>query len=320
LEFKIGSNVFSVVIKYLKSFFVKKAKIWLLQGKLISFLLITFILLPVFIFLFKIPFVFSQLESIFEFLSSTRWLEVLYLTILQAGLSTFLSVVLGVFGALGLFYFSHYKYKWLLELFCLLPALLPPLIVVLAWVNVSESFFSFNFSFYSVLLAHILMNIGLVSVFISRLMSYQSGLLSFWAYLNGFSRWFFLRILLVEWRKDIVLISLLVFSFCFTSFSVPLLVGGLSGQTLEVFIAEKLKNPATWPEAMILFFIETIFIFICFRWFYVYTTGSNSCLNYIKTWLLSYFPFSILPIFHALLIFTAFFDISLLIVPFFLDG
>ena len=263
-----------------------------------SVFLIALVLFPVLVFLFKIP--------LLRFPSSSQWFEVLFSTLLQAGLSASLSVLFGLFGSLGLCCaFPKYIKKGVVEIVCLLPALLPPLVSVLAWVNVSEFFFHFPFSFYSVLAVHVLMNAGLVSVFFSRLFCTQTGDLPAWAFLHGISRWQFLRkILFFELRKDVVLIFLLIFSFCFTSFSIPLLVGGVSGQTLEVFIAEKLKNPFTWPEAMTLFLVETVFIFIFFSLLYGYKEKNVQIRDKKKKlYLLPCFPFIVLPVLPSLLIF-----------------
>ena len=269
----------------------------------LSVIIIALVLFPVFIFIFKIP--------LLRFPPSSEWINVLLFTLLQAGLSAVLSVFFGIFGALGLCCFFHYKYKWVLELFCLLPALLPPLVSVLAWINFSENFFSFPFSFFCVLVVHILMNIGLSSVFFSRLFYSQTGSLSAWAFLHNVSRFPFLRkILFFELKKDVVLVFLLVFSFCFTSFSVPLLVGGVSGQTLEVFIAEKLKDPVTWPEAMTLFMIETFFIFLFFALLYG-RIGKKEEFTQKKhqLYLLPCLPFLILPVLPAALVFFGLGDV-----------
>ena len=268
------------------------------SGSIGGLLLITLTVFPVFVFLLKIP--------LLRFPDSPLWFPVLCSTLLQAGLSAVFSVLLGIFGALGLCcVFPKCIKKGVVEIFCLLPALLPPLVSVLAWVNVSEVFFPFPFSFSSVLLVHVLMNVGLVSVFFFRLFQTQTGYLPDWAFLHGLSRWRFLKVILFfEFKKDVILIFLLIFSFCFTSFSVPLLVGGVSGQTLEVFIAEKLKDPFTWPEAMALFFIETVFIFIFFSLLYgrkeKYTSQKN---RQKRLYLLPCWPFIILPVLPSLLVF-----------------
>ncbi|MDE0119549.1 MAG: hypothetical protein OXM55_06025 [Bdellovibrionales bacterium] len=301
-----------------------------------SFFLMALVLFPVFVFLFKVP--------LLQFPASSEWFEVFISTLLQAGLSAFFSVLLGIFGALGLCAFSNipnrYRKKrnlqrpslplgenkktpgksktdWNsikkkgLELFCLLPALLPPLIPVLAWINVFEFFYHFPFSFYSVLAIHICMNVGFTSVFFFRLFQNQTGSLPAWAFLHGVSRLYFLKkILFFEFRKDIILIFLLIFSFCFTSFSVPLLIGGVSGQTMEVFIAEKLKDPATWPEAMALFTIETVFIFIFFILLYGREEKEVRIVKQTEPlYLLPCLPFLILPVLPSLLIFLGLGDV-----------
>ena len=234
----------------------------------LSKLLIALILCPFFVFLYK--------STTLRLPPSSEWFSVFLSTFAQAGLSALLSLLLGVAGALGLCAFPsaspsklHTKTGFInlpaIQLFCLLPALLPPLVTGLAYINVSEWFFRFPFSFYTVLSVHVLMNMGLVSVFFSRLLNQQASPLSAYAFGHGANRWLFLKTLLFfELRKDLLLLFLLVFSFCWTSFSVPLLVGGTHGQTIEVFIAEKLKDPATWPEAMALFALETSLVFVFF--------------------------------------------------------
>ena len=269
----------------------------------LSFILVALVLFPVFMFVFKI--------SMLRFPISSDWFNVLLFTLLQASLSALFSIFFGIFGALGLCAFSHYKYKWFLELFCILPALLPPLVSVLAWVNFSENFFHFPFSFSFVLVVHVLMNVGLVSVFFSRLFYSQTGNLSTWAFLHNISRFEFLRkILFFEFRKDVVLIFLLIFSFCFTSFSVPLLVGGVSGQTLEVFIAEKLKDPMTWPEAMTLFIIETFFIFLFFTLLYGRMEKKGQLVQgQHQLYLLPALSFLVLPVLPSILVFFGLGDV-----------
>ena len=228
----------------------------------LSLTLIVLLLLPVLVFFFKLPSL--------QWINSEEWMNVLGNTGIQATISALLSVLLGIPGALGLMAFSRSKYMRLLECFCLLPAVLPPLVTVLAYVNVFEWFGGrFSFSIISVILMHILINTGLASVFLYHLFSTQSPHLSSWVYLSKISRWRFLKVLLLhEYSMNLILLLILIGSFCFTSFSVPLLVGGVNGQTLEVLIAEKLKNPTHWSEALTLFGIQFLFLFILFTSLY----------------------------------------------------
>ncbi len=234
----------------------------------LSFLLIFLILCPVLVFFFKVSFL--------QWPDHREWLSVLFWTFIQAFFSSVFSILFGIPGALGLCVLPKSR-LWIYEGIYILPAMLPPLVAVLSWVNFVEFFTRFPFGFFSIGGIHVLINMGLVSVFLSRMMSFQSGL-SQWAMVYNISWWSLLKkILFYELRKDLLLIFLLVFSFCFTSFSVPLLVGGSSGQTLEVLIAEKLKDPDLWPQAVSLFGVETLFIFFLFYILYFYfSQGSLS--------------------------------------------
>ena len=276
-------------------------------------------LIVIFLILFPFFFVFLFKNFVLHLPSSSEWQRVFLSTFAQAGLSAFLSVSLGILGALGLLSLVEKpKKQAMLELFCLLPALVPPLITVMAYINISELFMAsgYPFSFYSVLIVHVLMNIGLSACFFCRLFQRQSGLWPPFAFLHGANRWFLLKkLLLFEFRKDLILIFLLVFSFCWTSFSVPLLVGGVGGQTLEVFIAEKLKDPTTWPEALSLFMIETSFIFLFFLLLYGNPQNAgwqdefsadeqnlNKPLHSKKLYLLPCRPLLVLPLLPSLLL------------------
>ena len=229
---------------------------------ILSLTLIALLLLPVLVFFFKFPSL--------QWINKEEWINVLGYTVIQAAMSALFSILLGILGALGLMAFSRSKYIRLLECFCLLPAILPPLVVVLAYVNVFEWLGGrLSFSVMTVITMHILMNTGLAAVFLYHLFCTQSPHLSSWIHLNKISKWRFLKVLLLhEYKKDLILLFIIIAAFCFTSFSVPLLVGGMNGQTLEVLIAEKLKNPAHWSEALTLFGIEFLFLFILFTSLY----------------------------------------------------
>ena len=293
----------------------------------VSKLLIIVILCPAVVFLFQIPHL--------RLPTSNEWFFVLLSTFAQAGLSALFALFFGILGAFGLCAFTQplpRKYnplsflsqtglgqailnpinvptktgcqtKHVVELLCLLPAFLPPLVTVLAYINVSEWFFRFPFSWSAVLSVHVLMNIGLSAVFISRLWSHHTGDLSAYAFLHGATKWLFLKkLLFFELRKDMILLFLLVFSFCWTSFSVPLLVGGVSGQTIEVFIAEKLKVPEAWPEAMALFALQTVFLLTFFLFLYGKERPKITQEEEQKLYLLPCWPWVIFPLFSPFLI------------------
>jgi thiamine transport system permease protein len=79
------------------------------------------------------------------------------------------------------------------------------------------------------------------------------------AYISGATKGQFLRkILLPLLRKDFFALFLFVFSVCFSSFSVPLIVGGGKGTTIEVLIYEKIRLSMEWGSAVILSSIQLV--------------------------------------------------------------
>ena len=271
-----------------------KSGIW--KSHVLSVLLISFILCPVIVFFYKI----SSINLSIDY----QWINVFISTIIQAGLSALLSIALGIPGALGFCALFKNPYIRLIELISILPAVLPPLVSVLAWINIIEYFFRMPFGLGSVIAIHVLMNIGLVSVLLARVFSTADGI-SAWALIHRVKRnEFIVKCLFSEWKSQLILIFVIIFSFCFTSFSVPLLVGGISGQTLEVFIAESLKNPVLWPQAITVFGIEIAILFLFFCFLYRQDQKWNLLPKYSsqKVHLLSFLPGLILALFPSLLL------------------
>jgi thiamine transport system permease protein len=97
---------------------------------------------------------------------------------------------------------------------------------------------------------------------IANLVESKIGSLAELAYVEGASRWQFLRN--GFWpliKNDLFLLGLFVFSVCFGSFAVPLIVGGGKGTTIEVLIYEKVRLSNNWSEAVILALFQSLFIF-----------------------------------------------------------
>ena len=207
-----------------------------------------FLLSPFFILLFKV----GALSSVsFEEVGSA-----LKVTVLQSFASAAVSFIFGLWGALGFRSVRSLKKRQALEILALLPTLLPSLFVVLSFVN-GTSFYGL----WAIVAVHSLMNIGLVSVLIFHLIESQLGGWATRAYLEGSSQWYFFRkVVLTYLYKDFLLIFMAVFAFCFTSFTVPLLLGGVEFLTLETLIYEKIKISGLWGEAMTLSLIESFFL------------------------------------------------------------
>ena len=74
-------------------------------------------------------------------------------------------------------------------------------------------------------------------------------------------------------RSDIITNFFIVFILCFSSFSIPLLVGGGKGANLEVLIYEKIFVEQNWSSAFTLCVFQTLLIF--FLSFYVLRNKKN---------------------------------------------
>ena len=182
---------------------------------------------------------------------------------LQAFFSAVFSILLGLWAGLGILSFSaqgrrkHYRY--ILEVLCLLPNFLPPLFVLLATLNVIDPF---PMGIIGIVIVHTLINFGLAAVLLANLIENKVGGVVELCYVEGVSRTRFLfQGLLPMLKKDLWHLGLFIFVVCFGSFSVPLIVGGGRGTTVEVLIYEKIRLSSDWSHAVVLALLQSAFIF-----------------------------------------------------------
>ncbi|MGZ6433304.1 MAG: ABC transporter permease, partial [Pseudobdellovibrionaceae bacterium] len=215
--------------------------------------------------LFYLVFPFLFLLFHFYIITLPEWREFLWAfknSLLQAFFSALFSTGLGVWVALGLICFRkdlHRKFRRFLEILCLLPNFLPPLFTLLSLLNFIDPF---PIGIAGVSIAHTMINFGLVAVIFAAVIENKMGPLAELAYIEGAPRGRFLR--QVFWpllRQDLFLLFLFVFTVCFGSFAIPLIVGGGKGTTLEVLIYEKIRLSSNWSEAVVLAVIQSVFMF-----------------------------------------------------------
>lgn len=193
----------------------------------------------------------------------SKLFQIFSLTIFQSFLSLLLSWAIALLAVQGLL--SYFKHPWYfaLEWIYLLPFLLPFIATIGGVMNILESFTRFPFGLMPIVLCHGIVYGGAIAVLLSRLMMSKCASLCDWAFVHGIPhRKLFMAILRFSLKRDIQLISLAIFCFCFTSFSIPLVVGGPKWKTVEVFIYEYLKNPNEWPLALGLLLFEILFVFV----------------------------------------------------------
>ncbi|MGZ3769198.1 MAG: ABC transporter permease subunit [Bdellovibrio sp.] len=183
-------------------------------------------------------------------------------TFIQAFFSSVFSLIIGFWVALGILFFSadsHKKLRSTVEIFCLLPNFLPAIFILLSVLNVLDPF---PMGVQGIVIIHTFMNFGLVAVLLARIIEAKFGGMIELAYIEGASRFLFIRKALFPiLKKDIGSIALFIFIICFGSFSVPLVVGGGKGTTIEVLIYEKIRLSSDWSDAVLLSILQSLFIF-----------------------------------------------------------
>lgn len=180
----------------------------------------------------------------------------------QASLSAVFSLLIGFWVSLGLLSFQNSerrRWRSVLDVLCLLPNFLPPLFILLSVLSVVEPF---PMGIPGIVLVHTIINFGLVAVLLAGIIENKLGGMIELAYVEGASRWQFLRKgLFPALQKDILLLGLFIFVICFGSFAVPLIVGGGKGTTIEVLIYEKIRLSSNWGGAVLLALLQSVFIF-----------------------------------------------------------
>lgn len=209
------------------------------------------------------PFLFLLTQ--FQIESTVDWGEFIWAfknSFIQAFFSGIFSLAFGFWVALGLLSLGRHsgrQWRSALEILCLLPNFLPPIFVILATLNIIDPF---PMGVTGIVIIHTFMNFGLVAVLLTGVISDKLGGMVELAYVEGVSRWQFLRqVLFPVLFKDFLLVGLFIFVICFGSFSVPLIVGGGKGTTIEVLIYEKIRLSSDWGPAVVLAFLQSLFIF-----------------------------------------------------------
>lgn len=177
-------------------------------------------------------------------------------TALQAGASAIVSLSLGFVGALGLMAFP--RRTWF-RAFALLPNAVPALLVILASMNIWPGIRGLA----GIVIVHTLLNAGIVAVAVAALLSTRFAGMADLALIEGAGRWAFLRRgALPLLAPDLSRLFLFVFAVCFSSFAVPLVIGGSRATTVEVLIFEQIRIAPDWSTALGLAALQTLAILL----------------------------------------------------------
>lgn len=218
--------------------------------------------------LLTLPFfgLFESTGLLSDFNFSFDWREfswALNNTLIQSMGSTFATLAIGVFGSLGLLWLDSRDLSGLrrvCEALLIAPSLMPSLYVILACLQMIDPF---PMGLFGIMLVHTMMNFGISAVVFSHLLRQKCGALSEAAAVLGVGFWrFIFRVGLPLLKWDILKIGFFIFAMCFTSFAVPLTVGGGRGTTIEVLIFEKIRFDLNWNQAVTLAFIQIVFLLL----------------------------------------------------------
>jgi thiamine transport system permease protein len=216
------------------------------------------------------------LEPLRQVLASSSIRRVIAFTFGQAGLSTLLTLAVGLPGA---YVFGRFTFpgKDLLRALTGIPFVLPTLVVAAAfnallgpsgWVNLalmrsfglSEAPVGFLHTFGAILLAHVFYNTTIVLRMVGDFWAHLDPRMSDAARMLGANRWQTLRqVVLPQLAPAVLTASLLVFIFNFTSFGVVLLLGGPQFATMEVEIYYQTVSLFNLPLAAALSMLQLLF-------------------------------------------------------------
>jgi thiamine transport system permease protein len=205
------------------------------------------------------------LISKFNLNQSIDWKELVWAlknSSLQALISALFCMVMGFIAVLGLFKTQDKNpiIHAVLVGMCLLPQFLPPIVILISIMNGLQPF---PMGLAGIVIVHAFSYFGMTALLIENQAKNVLSQNIQVAQVLGVSRfryWWKVGIPLL--RKDLILILTYLIAVFFTSFSIPLIVGGGKGTTLEVLIYEKVRFSTDWSSAVTLSLVQTVFIFL----------------------------------------------------------
>lgn len=212
--------------------------------------------------------------------------EVFFFTASQALFSALVSMIFGIVGGLGLLWAGRFggRRSRILEAIVLLPNVAPVLLMILAALKAFPGLRGIT----GIVTVHVLLNAGLVSVAFARLVRDKVSGMAELAWVEGATGFkFFRRGVLPYLKHDLLTLALFVFAICFSSFAVPLIIGGSRATTLEVLIYQKLRISADWAEAIGIATLQLVAILVL-SWALRRETGTALAARPSETPLLSW--------------------------------
>lgn len=174
--------------------------------------------------------------------------------------SGLLSCIGGFWLALGLIFCENRFSKWLnFNIFFLLPNFLPNLFVLIGLMNLLDPF---PMGTVGVVIVQSFINFGLCAVIFKEILKTKLSKLSDVTMILGSGKLkFYSQIVFPLIRKDLLQVFFLIFVATFSSFAIPLVVGGGKGINLEILIYEKIKIYNDWSMAILISIAQSAVLF-----------------------------------------------------------
>jgi len=213
-------------------------------------------------------------------LSDERSLSIIRFTVLQAMVSTLITILLAFPGA---YLISRYRFPGRSALLSLttVPFVLPPLVLGIGFISIFgtngylQSFLDMVTSVLSlpsptvgilytkeaIVIAHVFLNFPLVlRILYSRFNTLDEDLLNASRSLGAGPIMTFFRVLVPQMRYSLVSAASLVFTFCLLTFGVVVVVGGMANATIELEIYRQFTGIFDDPKAGVLLAVEMFIV------------------------------------------------------------
>lgn len=167
----------------------------------------------------------------------------------------------------------------------LVPYILPTLFSILVAFSVIQPF---PMGSMGVIILFIIINLGFVTVVLHDAATQKLAHVSMISELYSLSKLqFYSKIYLPTLKSDLLLCFFMVFIFCISSFSVPLIVGGGKGTNLEVLIYEKIFIEQNIAAAFSVCLVQALMVFIL-SYFFLKNKKSTPNMVFNRNYLKSY--------------------------------
>ena len=206
---------------------------------------------------------FTTIKEVFS--SSSTW-KVIWFTTWQALLSTFISLLIGIWIA-NVFTKFEFRGKQFLKALSIIPFVMPTVVVATAFISVNEflgldkTMFTLQGSTFGIIIAHVFFNTAIVVRTVGSiwpLIDFESEMAG--RTLGSSASNTFFRVTLPQLKASILASGSLAFLFTFSSFGVILLLGGLEKATLETEIWRYATQRTDFKTAAVLGVIQLLII------------------------------------------------------------